>query len=123
MFQSVTSLIPFMLRISFMVAFILIFDFYAYQAVKTLTADSSQGFRKGIRVAYWVVNISFYIMAFLAMGGFLVHAPRIIYVFVTGFFAALFFAKVLISRIFSSASSTLPVSKSSEGNSFAKCLR
>ena len=96
MFQSVTSLIPIMLRIFFMVVFILIFDFYAYQAVKTLTTDSSQGFKKGIRIAYWVVNISFYILALLAMGGILVHAPRFIYVFVTGFFAALFFAKIFM---------------------------
>ena len=85
-----------MFRLIAMVAFMLIFDFYAYQAVKTLTTDSVPGLRKGIRIAYWVVNVSFYIMAFLAMGGYLVHAPRYIYVFVTGFFAALFFAKVLM---------------------------
>jgi len=83
-------------RILFMVGFILIFDFYAYQAVKTLTEDAQPVYRKVIRTGYWVLNILLYISALLAMSGFLVHAPRALYLFVTGLFAGLFIAKLLM---------------------------
>ncbi len=83
-------------RILFTVAFVLIFDLYAYQAVKTLTVDLSTVVRRSIRISFWVLSISFYIMGLLAMGGYLVHSSRTIYVLVTGLFFAMFVAKMLM---------------------------
>ena len=95
MFQSVISLIPMFVRILFTVAFVLIFDLYAYQAIKTLTVDLSTAVRRSIRIGFWVLSIGFYVMGLLAMGGYLVHANRTIYVLVTGIFFAMFVAKIL----------------------------
>lgn len=96
MFQSVISLIPMFVRILFTVAFVLIFDLYAYQAIKTLTVDLSTVVRRSIRISFWVLSIGFYVMGLLAMGGYLVHANRTIYVLVTGLFFAMFVAKMLM---------------------------
>jgi predicted MPP superfamily phosphohydrolase len=96
MFQSVISLIPMFVRILFTVAFVLIFDLYAYQAIKTLTVDLSTAVRRSIRIGFWVLSIGFYVMGLLAMGGYLVHANRTIYVLVTGIFFAMFVAKILM---------------------------
>jgi predicted MPP superfamily phosphohydrolase len=83
-------------RILFTVAFVLIFDLYAYQAIKTLTVDLSTAVRRSIRIGFWVLSIGFYVMGLLAMGGYLVHANRTIYVLVTGIFFAMFVAKILM---------------------------
>lgn len=96
MFQSVISLIPMLVRIAFTILFILIFDLYAYQAVKTLTIDLSTVARRSIRISFWVINITFYVLGLLAMGGYLVYADRSIYVVVTGLFFAMFVAKILM---------------------------
>lgn len=96
MFQSVISLIPLTMRIVFTVLFILAFDLYAYQAVRTLTSDLSVQVRRFFRIGFWVVGIFFYFMALLAMGGYFVHAPRSLFVFVTGLFFAMFVAKILM---------------------------
>lgn len=85
-----------MVRILFMVIFILLFDLYAFQAVRTLTSELSPFAKKIIRVSFWVISISFYIMALLAMGGFLVNTSRTLYVMITGLFFAMFLAKVLM---------------------------
>jgi len=83
-------------RILFTVAFVLVFDLYAYQAIKTLTVDLSTVVRRSIRISFWVLSIGFYVMGLLAMGGYLVHANRTIYVLVTGLFFAMFVAKMLM---------------------------
>jgi predicted MPP superfamily phosphohydrolase len=85
-----------MVRILFMVIFILLFDLYAFQAVRTLTSELGPFAKKIIRVSFWVISISFYIMALLAMGGFLVNASRTLYVMITGLFFAMFLAKILM---------------------------
>ncbi len=96
MFQSVISLIPILVRVVFMVMFILIFDLYAFQAVRTLTEGMQITGRRIIRIGFWVLSISFYILALLAMGGYLVHASRTFFVIVTGLFFAMFLAKILM---------------------------
>src|SRR5574343_1171686 len=96
MFQSVISLIPMFVRILFTIGFVLVFDLYAYQAIKTLTVDLSVLARRSIRISFWVLSISFYVLGLLAMGGYLVHANRTIYVLVTGIFFAMFVAKMLM---------------------------
>ena len=83
-------------RILFTVAFVLVFDLYAYQAIKTLTVDLSTVVRRSIRIGFWVLSIGFYVMGLLAMGGYLVHANRTVYVLVTGIFFAMFVAKMLM---------------------------
>lgn len=96
MFQSIISVIPIVVRIFFSVIFILVFDLYAYQAVRTLTEDLQPHTRKIIRIAFWTISIAFYALALLAMGGYLVHVSRAIYVVVTGLFFAMFLAKILM---------------------------
>ena len=96
MFQSVISMIPIVVRIFFSVIFIVVFDLYAYQAVRTLTEDLQPFTRKVIRIAFWTISIAFYAMALLAMGGYLVNVSRAIYVVVTGLFFAMFLAKILM---------------------------
>lgn len=83
-------------RILFTIGFVLVFDLYAYQAIKTLTVDLSVVARRSIRISFWVLSISFYVLGLLAMGGYLVHANRTIYVLVTGIFFAMFVAKMLM---------------------------
>lgn len=96
MFQSVISLIPLTIRIVFTVLFILAFDLYAYQAVRTLSSDLSLPFKRLVRAGFWTVGIIFYILALLAMGGYFVHAPRSLFVFITGLFFSMFMAKILM---------------------------
>lgn len=96
MFQSVISLIPMLIRIIVTVVLIVVFDLYAFQAIKVLTENLSINWRRGIRISFWVISLLFYIMAFLAMGGYLVKVDRSIFVVVTGLFFAMFLAKVLM---------------------------
>jgi hypothetical protein len=84
------------LRIFFSIVFIIIFDLYAYQAIKVLTESLSSGVRKWIRSIFWIVSISFYILGLLAMGGFFVHLSRTFFVVTTGLFFGMFMAKILM---------------------------
>jgi uncharacterized protein len=96
MFKSVITLIPISVRIFFSVLFILAFDFYAYQAIKVLTEGLSKKVRRLIKYTFWIISIAFYVLALLAMGGYLVNANRTILVVVTGLFFAMFVGKILM---------------------------
>ncbi|MDP2174332.1 MAG: metallophosphoesterase [Bacteroidota bacterium] len=96
MFKSVITLIPISVRIFFSVIFVLVFDFYAYQAIKVLTEGLSKKVRQVIKYTFWILSIAFYILALLAMGGYLVNANRTILVVVSGLFFAMFVAKILM---------------------------
>lgn len=97
MFQSVISLIPMFLRISLTILVVLIFDLYAYQAIRTLTTDLGVVARRSIRIGYWVLNFGFYIFGFLAMSGYLSHLDKGFRTVVTGMFFGLFLAKLLMT--------------------------
>lgn len=96
MFQSVISLIPMFFRIAIPILLVLIFDFYAFQAIRTLTADMGVTARRIIRIGYWTLNISFYIVGFLGMAGYLNHLDRGFRTVFTGMFFGLFLAKMLM---------------------------
>ncbi|MCC6817621.1 MAG: metallophosphoesterase [Bacteroidia bacterium] len=96
MFQSVISLIPMLLRVFLAISLVVLFDLYAYQAIRTLTADLSSGLRRGIRITYWVINISFYVFGILGMAGYHGMIEKNIRTVISGMFFALFLAKVLM---------------------------
>lgn len=84
------------LRIFFTIVFIIIFDLYAYQAIKVLTESLSNAVKKWIRRIFWIVSISFYVLGLLAMGGYFVHLSRTFFVVTTGLFFGMFMAKILM---------------------------
>jgi predicted MPP superfamily phosphohydrolase len=83
-------------RIIFTVVFIIVFDFYAFQTVRTITADFRMPLQKVLRMSFWVISISLYTLALLAMGGYFVNANRAFLVMLTGLFFAMFLAKILM---------------------------
>src|SRR4051812_8477642 len=96
MLQSVTSLFPMLFRIIITVVFIIAFDLYAFQAVRTLTEDYRLPIQKGIRLGFWILSLILYTLAILAMGGYFVNASRAFLAMLTGLFFAMFFAKILM---------------------------
>jgi len=96
MFHSVTSIFPMLIRIIFTVIFIVIFDLYAFQTIRTLTSDYRLPLQKTIRIGFWALSLVFYSLALLAMGGYFTHASRGFLVVLTGLFFAMFFTKVLM---------------------------
>ncbi len=85
-----------LVRVLAAIFFILAFDLYAYQTVRTLSLDLQPMYKRSIRIGFWVISISFYAMAILAMSGYLVHASRTLFVIITGLFFAMFLAKILM---------------------------
>lgn len=83
-------------RIVIFVSIVLIFDIYAYQAIRTLTEDLSVIPRRVIKIGYWVINVSLYILGFLTMAGFFAHSSKGFLVFLSGVFFAFFAAKMLM---------------------------
>ena len=48
-----------MIRVLFVAVFSVVFlliDYYAFQAIKTITANQSEGFRKGIKIIYFTIS-------------------------------------------------------------------
>jgi uncharacterized protein len=85
-----------LIRITFTILFIVLFDLYAFQTVRTLTSDYRMPVQKGIRVGFWVISLILYTLALLAMGGYFTHASRGFLVMLTGMFFAIFLAKILM---------------------------
>ena len=85
-----------LIRIIFTVIFIVIFDLYAFQTIRTLTSDYRLPLQKTIRIGFWALSLVFYSLALLAMGGYFTHASRGFLVVLTGLFFAMFFTKVLM---------------------------
>ncbi len=96
MFQSVISLIPMLFRIIIFCSLILLFDIYAYQAIRTVTEDLTTVPRRIIKIAYWAINVSLYILGFLAMSGYFAHSSKGYMVFLAGVFFVFFAAKMLM---------------------------
>jgi predicted MPP superfamily phosphohydrolase len=97
MFQSVISLIPVFFRILFMIALVVLFDSYAYQTIKMLCKTMQKNRARIIKWAYWIISIMFYVLSIFAMGGRLVQFSRGVQVSITGFFFAMFLAKLLMT--------------------------
>jgi predicted MPP superfamily phosphohydrolase len=85
-----------LVRIIITLAFIIIFDIYAFQAVRTITEDYRLPVQKTIRIGFWVLSLILYTLAILAMGGYFVHANRAFLALLTGLFFAMFFSKILM---------------------------
>ncbi len=85
-----------LIRIVFTVTFIILFDLYAFQTVRTLTSDFRLPVQKMIRIGFWVFSLVLYTLALMAMGGYFVNASRTFLVMLTGLFFAMFMAKILM---------------------------
>src|SRR5690349_1478684 len=96
MFHSVTSIFPALIRIILTVGLILLFDLYAFQTIRTVTADIKLPWQKILRMGFWVVNLVLYTLGIFAVAGYFDHVTRTFLVILTGLFFALFFAKILM---------------------------
>lgn len=96
MFQSVISLIPIIFRMALGVSLVLVIDFYAFQAIRTLTAESGPGLRRGIRIGYWVLNFAFYAFVIAGMAGLHGLVEKNFRTVISGLFFAMFLAKLLM---------------------------
>ena len=97
MFQSVISVIPVLFRILFMIALVVLFDTYAYQTIKGLCKTIEHKKARIIKWSYWIISILFYVLSIFAMGGRLAQFSRGVQVSITGFFFAMFLAKLLMT--------------------------
>lgn len=80
-----------------MIGIVVVFDSYAYQTIKTLCKTINNTRARIIKWAYWIISVLFYVLSIFAMGGKLVHLPRVLQVTITGFFFAMFLAKLLMT--------------------------
>lgn len=83
-------------RILFAVVFIIFFDLYAYQTVRTLTRETKPVVQKVVRIGFFVVSISLYTLFFLSFTAYFSQSSRVVLVMIRGLFFALLMAKILM---------------------------
>ncbi len=96
MFQSVTSQLPMLIRIISILIIFILFDTYAFQAVKTITYGLTPSARKITFLTYWILSAVFYVLFVLTITGQFVNAGRTFIVFTTGLFFALVLGKIFM---------------------------
>ncbi len=83
-------------RVLITVAFIILFDLYAFQTVRTLTGELRPAMQKVLRISFWVFSLTLYTLAIMSLGGYFEHASRGFRTMLTGLFFAMFFAKIFM---------------------------
>ncbi len=135
MFQSVTSLLPILIRLAVILFIFILFDLYAFQTVRTLSANLNTMPKRTIRIVYWGISILFYVLFLLTITGKMAEVNKTFRTFSTGLFFALVLAKILMilpllaediyrifnkiySLIFQSEITQTPLEQPIEKNSF-----
>jgi len=96
MFQSITSLLPMLTRIAVILIIFLLFDLYAFQSVRSLSAHLNTMPKRSIRIIYWGVSVLFYLLFIFTITGKMADANKTFRTFTTGLFFALVLSKILM---------------------------
>ncbi len=85
-----------LIRIVTILLIFILFDTYAFQAVKTIAAGLTPTGRRFTFIIYWAFSGVFYTLFVLTIMGKFANAPRGFIVFITGLFFAMVLAKILM---------------------------
>lgn len=96
MFQSITSQLPMIQRIITILIIFILFDTYAFQAIRTLSSSLSLPVRRTVVISYWLISVAFYTLFVLTITGQFVNASKGFIVFITGLFFAVILAKIFM---------------------------
>ncbi len=94
MFQSITHLLPFILRILTIIFIFILIDIYTFQVVRTLCVSGR--WYKPIRIIYWCFSLCFYIFIVLTFMGTFTTAPRVLMVVFITLFMSVIIAKLIM---------------------------
>lgn len=83
-------------RIITILVILILFDTYAFQAIRTLTSGLLPSSRKIIFISYWLFSAAFYVLFVMTISGQFIHANRTFVVFITGLFFAMILSKILM---------------------------
>jgi predicted MPP superfamily phosphohydrolase len=82
MFHSVISLIPMPTRIIIFVLLLFLIEYYAFQAIKVLTAHMSVNWKRGLRIGFVGLSLSLYGLSLFAMMKNYAQTNRTLFVFI-----------------------------------------
>ncbi len=97
MFQSITSLFPILIRLLIIISFLCIIDVYAYQAIKNLTENLKLSHKKIIKIFYWSMSASLYILFILLILRVIPLSSRSFITFISVLFFSFILSKLLMS--------------------------